>query len=145
MERKFDICFSPIGSERNIDQWDFVLSHWKPDNIYLLGVEEHPWPYHNPLKKAICIRNTDWLPPGELVLLAPKKGKYFQGNVALPDFDHPEKCIYMFGPDHHHISNDLIGQRKPDSTVYIPTDTVDEMYAFTAAAVTLYDRYVKNG
>jgi tRNA(Leu) C34 or U34 (ribose-2'-O)-methylase TrmL len=94
--------------------------------------------YHDPL----YIIGQDELPDVPLVLLQPDNGKFIKGTVSLEQFEHPEDCVYLFGPDTYHLHPDLLG-REPDHVVYIPTDTQRDMFSFVAYAVTMWDRKMK--
>jgi hypothetical protein len=77
-----------------------------------------------------------------LVLVQPADGQYLQGEIPLPDFTHPEDCVYLFG------SSDALLQelpRTPFAKVYIPSLPTWEMYSHQAGAIVLYDRFVKRG
>ena len=130
----FGVC---LAVERNADRmryWDYTLSHFKPDAVYVLG--EGDLPNGKPFRNAIRISDTDEI-AGPVTLLAPKKGRHMSGTTMLEVYDHPDPVTYIFGPDNGHI------ERYYRHTVYIPTDTHDEMYSFVACAITLYDRRLK--
>jgi len=81
-------------------------------------------------------------PPGDLpvILLQPTDGRYVQGEESLVDFTHPDDCVYLFGASH--------GQVQPvdvASKVYIPHCPTWSMFPSQAAAIVLYDRFVKRG
>jgi tRNA(Leu) C34 or U34 (ribose-2'-O)-methylase TrmL len=140
----FDLCFCYPTNAHLIQQWDFVLSHWKPAGIYCITSDPQASFDSKPLQKTRFIRNTDELPTRDpLILMAPRKGYTYQGRRSLKNFWHPSKCTYLFGSDHSHIGEEV--SRQPDEIVYIPTDDDVEMYSHVAAAVTLYDRKVKRG
>ena len=51
----------------------------------------------------------------------------------------------MFGGSQKNLNDeDDLGGRVPDELIYIPTRDL-EMYAHSAAYITLWDRYVKRG
>ena len=133
----YGVCIPKDINSWEQNQWSFVLSHWKPDKIYLVG--DGP----GELKGADCI---DTVPSWDnTVLLAPPNGYYFKGQTSLSDFEHPEDCLYIFGSNHHHLSTDYLGDAQITDSVYIPTDGHAEMYSFVAAAVVFYDRMVGRG
>lgn len=136
----FDICITLSKQPLLANQWSYVLSHWNIGNIYLIGENNYSDLHH--LRDGIPINNAEELPNKELIVLAPKDGRYVKGNESLVTFSHPKECIYLFGPDHTQLSEEL-GKNKPTHTVYIPTDSKHEMYAHVCAAVTLYDRKLK--
>jgi len=79
-----------------------------------------------------------------IVLLAPTNGTNVKGDVSLCDLVHPENAIYWFGSDSNHIEAEVFDLRQPDYKVYIPTDTIDQMYAAASWAVVSWDRRCKS-
>lgn len=137
----FDVCLiSDTG--RWDDQWSYVLSHWYPRNVYVIGSIDRKV---KPFRDAILIGSAEELPNLPIVALQPDNARYMPGTISLPGFEHPGECIYLFGNDHTHLCSDQMGARVPDSLVFIPTASHDEMYSWTAGAVSLYDRAIKNG
>ncbi|QYJ80013.1 RNA methyltransferase [Shewanella acanthi] len=61
------------------------------------------------------------------------------GATALPDFEHPEKAFYVFGPEDGTIGQDIID--RADAVVYVPT--VGCMNLAASVNVVLYDRLAK--
>lgn len=64
-----------------------------------------------------------------------------EGAEPLPTFQHPERAIYVFGPEdgtlgHHHLN-------RAQHVVYVPTR--DCMNLAATVNVVLYDRMVKRG
>ena len=135
----FSILLTADHSYNGQNSWDFVLSHWAPEQIYLMGPEL--WSSKT-FSGAIRVECASELPAQELVLLAPQTGRYVQGVTSLIDFVHPANPIYWFGSDHTHMFLNECAPT-PDHLVYVPTETTVEMYSHTAAAVTLYDRAYK--
>ena len=138
----YDVCLVSESGSHWEQQWSYLLSHFTPRNIYIVGNELEravkPFSHYIHVASAQSV-------PSELVLLAPQSGRYVQGTESLVTFEHPEDCCCMFGNDHTNMSEDFLGPRVPDHCVYIPTDTNDQMYSFMAGAITLYDRLIKNG
>ncbi len=62
-----------------------------------------------------------------------------EGAVPLPDFDHPDKAIYVFGPEDGTIDQDIIDSA--DAVVYVPT--IGCMNLASSVNVLLYDRMAK--
>lgn len=137
----FDICLVPSSGAHWENQWSYLLSNFKPRSLFVIGEVN---PTIIPFKGYIKINSAEEI-PGTLVLAAPINGENYQGNVPLPTFHHPDECCYMFGSDNHHLDEPQMGARIPDYSVYVPTDTIDNMYSYIAGAVILYDRKVKNG
>lgn len=102
-----------------------------------------PWAYTarsfdvRPAQMRISGRSSSELP---LVAVQAQDGHLFQGTIALPDFEHPEECAYWFG-----ATDGINTDPAADFYVYIPAAPTWEMYSHQAAAIVLYDRYVKRG
>jgi hypothetical protein len=138
------ICIAETLQGHVLNQWSFVLSNFSIDRLFVIGDVSNL--IHKPFANTISIENASFLPTdSDLILLAPVEGRYYKGNVGLKDFSHPSNAIYLFGPNHVHLSEVEMSNRKPDYSVYIETDTKDEMFSYVAAAVTLWDRRIKNG
>lgn len=63
-----------------------------------------------------------------------------EGAVPLPEFRHPERALYIFGPEDGTISQDVID--RADAVVYVPT--VGCMNLAATVNVLLYDRMAKS-
>lgn len=63
-----------------------------------------------------------------------------EGATPLPLFEHPERAIYIFGPEDGTIPQKVID--KADSVVYVPT--IGCMNLAASVNVLLYDRLVKS-
>ena len=125
-------------NETQLRQWEYVLCHFRPDEVYLVGSER---PEGIAYRRATLIRDSNDLPADvPIVLMAPQSGRVIPGNESLDTFCHPDDAIYWFGPDTSEHMNDAYLPRRADCKVYIPTDTVDQMFAHVACAVTLWDR-----
>jgi len=61
--------------------------------------------------------------------------------TPLPEFEHPENALYIFGPEDGSIDQAIIDQA--DDVVYVPT--VGCMNLSASVNVLLYDRLVKAG
>lgn len=130
----FGVCLAAEKNASRMQNWDYVLSHFVPDNIFVLG--DCKLPHSKPFQDAVIIEDTDEI-PGLVTLLAPEKGRYVSGEIDLYSYRHPLSVTYVFGPDNGHV------ERYHGVSVYIPTDSHDEMYSFVACAITLYDRRLK--
>lgn len=140
------VCFTHEPDEHSQMQWDYILLNFKPENLYIISNEELEFNQRSPRSKATQIRNVSELPKDvPLVVLAPHSAEYLKGETSLLDFKHPENVIYFFGPDNENITKEYFKSRKPDHLVYIPVDTIDQMFSFMTAAVVLWDRRLKNG
>ena len=64
-----------------------------------------------------------------------------EGATSLPNYSHPGKALYIFGPEDGTISQDIID--KADAVVYVPT--VGCMNLAGSVNVVLYDRLAKSG
>lgn len=63
-----------------------------------------------------------------------------EGAIPLPEFQHPEKAIYIFGPEDGSIKQELVD--RADQVVYVPT--VGCMNLAASTNVLLYDRLAKS-
>lgn len=63
-----------------------------------------------------------------------------EGATALPQFDHPENALYLFGPEDGTLPQHVID--KADSVVYVPT--IGCMNLAATVNVLLYDRLAKS-
>jgi tRNA(Leu) C34 or U34 (ribose-2'-O)-methylase TrmL len=62
-----------------------------------------------------------------------------EGAVALPEFEHPEHAIYVFGSEDSSINQALVDSA--DAVVYVPT--IGCMNLAASVNVVLYDRLAK--
>jgi len=63
-----------------------------------------------------------------------------EGAMPLPEYQHPDSAIYIFGPEDGTISQDVID--KADAVVYVPT--IGCMNLAATVNVVLYDRLAKS-
>lgn len=63
-----------------------------------------------------------------------------ENAIALPQYQHPEKALYIFGPEDGNIEQKIIDQA--DDVVYIPTTGCMNLAA--TVNVVLYDRLAKS-
>lgn len=63
-----------------------------------------------------------------------------RGATALPEFIHPQRALYIFGPEDGSIGQDVLDQA--DAVVYVPTTGCMNLAA--TVNVVLYDRLAKN-
>ena len=63
-----------------------------------------------------------------------------EGATPLPIFEHPDKALYVFGPEDGTIKQTVIDQA--DEVIYIPT--IGCMNLAATVNVVLYDRLAKN-
>lgn len=135
------VVFTATAVANFQQQWEYVLSNFKPDVIYVHGTANLSGKV---LAQAVKISGPEELPADlPLVLLAPTSGLNIQGDEPLSTFKHPEDAIYWFGSDAHHIDSEIFSVREPDHKVYVETDTNDQMYSFATYAVVAWDRRVK--
>ncbi|MEH6517476.1 MAG: RNA methyltransferase [Halioglobus sp.] len=62
-----------------------------------------------------------------------------EGAIPLPEYQHPDKAIYIFGPEDGTINQKVIDQA--DAVVFIPT--IGSLNLAAAVNVMLYDRLAK--
>ncbi len=143
------LCFCYLHSGWELRQWDYLVASFQVDDIWVIGPKDTPIRESGILKRSTLIQSAEELPTNvDIVVGAPKKGRFIQGRVPLTSFRHPTAAIYLFGLDNVHLSESQLGERKPDHTVYITVSSRWELYAHVAAAIFLYDRKfkeVKNG
>jgi len=63
-----------------------------------------------------------------------------EGAIPLPKFEHPEKALYIFGPEDGTIAQEVINVA--DAVVYVPT--IGCMNLAASVNVLLYDRLAKS-
>jgi len=63
-----------------------------------------------------------------------------EGAISLPQFQHPQNAVYVFGPEDSTISQSVID--KADAVVYVPT--IGCMNLAATVNVLLYDRLAKS-
>lgn len=138
----FDICIVASPGETWETQWSYLLSHFKPRTLYVVGAID---PRVRPFVGYTQVGSAAEVPCNNLVVASPTSSRYIPGDHSLLTYEHPDECCYMFGADNVHLSTDHLGERIPTDTIFIPTDTADTMYSFMAGALVLYDRKMKNG
>ena len=67
--------------------------------------------------------------------------EFVEGATLLPEFQHPDKAFYIFGPEDGTIDQEIID--KADAVVYVPT--IGCMNLAASVNVVLYDRMAKSG
>ncbi|WP_027857320.1 RNA methyltransferase [Marinobacterium jannaschii] len=87
-----------------------------------------------PLTGVNCL--LDQIPEGMQVVCV----DLIEGAVPLPEFQHPQQAIYIFGPEDGTISQQVID--RADAVVYVPT--VGCMNLAASVNVLLYDRLAKS-
>ena len=130
------ICFEAVDLD-NRENWSFVADSFTVDSYEIYRPEslDTNW------RKSAPIASIAELPKTvPLVIAAHRNAKYLQGEIALPDFEHPEACIYLFGHDHRNLDPSMV-EGFDYQTVYIPVRY--EMYSYQAGAMFLYDRLAK--
>lgn len=63
------------------------------------------------------------------------------GATSLPDFEHPDRCMYVFGPEDGSVPLEIVSRAQ--HVVSIPTRLCMNLAA--TVNVVLYDRLVKRG
>ncbi len=63
-----------------------------------------------------------------------------EGAIPLPEFEHPDNALYIFGPEDGTISQEVINSA--DAVVYVPT--IGCMNLAASVNVLLYDRLAKS-
>jgi len=127
------------------NQWSYILNHFSPQNLYIVGNEDDIQRGYISFANAIQINHLSELPDTSLVLMQPVTAQHIIPDTNLIQFIHPDSCTYIFGADNSFMAQMCIDTCTIDHKVYIPTDNELEMYSWIAGALTLYDRKVKNG
>jgi len=65
--------------------------------------------------------------------------EFVENAISLPDFQHPQNALYLFGPEDGSMTQDIVNQA--DDAVYIPT--IKSMNLAATVNVVLYDRLAK--
>jgi len=63
-----------------------------------------------------------------------------EGAIPLPNFEHPDNAMYLFGPEDGTIKQQVIN--KADAVVYVPT--IGCMNLAASVNVVLYDKLAKS-
>jgi len=134
-----DISFHLEEPNDGFNQWNVGLSHNLVRNAYIRNYTPR-FKINRSKVKPISIKTAEDLPDIPLVLLSPKTSPEFPGKISLFEFEHPEECIYFVGSNRMPLNVKQMGNRKPDHSVYIPTETVHSMYSWTAITIALYHR-----
>jgi hypothetical protein len=131
----FGVALVP-GSERECEEWDFVLQHFRPDFVSLLGTTL--WkPYR------MTLRPFD-VAPGRVVLVSPLSARLVPGRDPLSTYTHPADAVYVFGADDAHFDPKYLEGRTYDA-VHIETANDLQMHSYVAGALVLRDRWMKHG
>ncbi len=141
------VCIPLPGNGQYQTQWDYLLSSFPPDVLYVIG-DEADAPTTNVFSKlnATYIETPADLPDEPaFVVLAQENGRWVQGEESLLTFEHPDDVIYFFGHDTRWVSDEQIDGKTVDHFVFIPTATSDDLWSWTAGAMVFWDRMVKSG
>ncbi len=109
---------------------------------YALAAKHRGEQYNTDTKKAklhIPLTATDSLLSARIDGLKLVCVDLVEGAVPLPEFVHPDKAIYIFGPEDGTIGQDIIDAA--DAVVYVPT--IGCMNLASSVNVLLYDRMAK--
>jgi len=63
------------------------------------------------------------------------------GSVSLPEFEHPERCIYLLGAEDHGLPVVLLNEVQ--HVVEIPTMRPQSMNVAVSGTLIMYDRFIK--
>lgn len=140
----FGVCYRYDLRSDIQDQWEHVLSNFglTTDRVWVRGAPED-WQSYLKAPKIDTLADIAGTRP--IVVLQHPEAREFPGTVSLVDYVHPADAIYVFGADNVILTEgDDLGGRAVAARVFIPTVAL-ESYSFVAAAMTLYDRFVKNG
>ena len=136
------VCFNAEKRGWQQDQWSWLFSNFGITDVWMRGRDAQTQDIY---QDTIDIESAADLPMDhKVIVLSPPDARFVKGNTSLIDFEHPEKAIYLFGASFGVISDDDLGGRRPDATVFIPTFK-HELFAHNAGYIALYDRLVKRG
>ena len=65
------------------------------------------------------------------------------GGVTLPEFKHPQRCVYLLGSEDHGLPPDILAQCH--HVVSIPSIRPGSYNVAQAGTLIMYDRMAKNG
>ena len=65
--------------------------------------------------------------------------EFAENAIALPEYEHPQNVLYIFGPEDGSLTQDIIN--KADDVIYVPTNGCMNIAA--TVNVVLYDRLMK--
>lgn len=128
--------FTPVEPFRRT--WGYLIQECEVPNAWERNTHERShynwdgWHFNVDMKDV----------PDPLVVLTPIDGSKLKGTISLWDYVHPENAVYYFGSDKADLRHENIGREKYDK-VYIPD--CGFMHSFTAAAMVIYDRKIKEG
>jgi len=136
------ICFHFDPDLKIRDYWSYIFENFKIKDLWEVG---RPDKIESNWQKPRAIDAISALPKDKsMVVGSPKNGRYMPGTIPLPEFQHPENALYVFGSDRANLYPELF-KGYEYQLVYIPGDSSITMYSFQAGIVFMYDRMVKNG
>jgi tRNA(Leu) C34 or U34 (ribose-2'-O)-methylase TrmL len=91
------------------------------------------------ISSAITLTNIDDLPAYKTNNMKIVCVELVEGATPLPAFEHPDKALYIFGPEDGTIKQTVIDQA--DAVIYIPT--IGCLNLAATVNVVLYDRLTK--
>ena len=121
------------------NQWAYVLSNFKPDKVYIKGIDaEDRFLNYKIFQTIPPIIISDYSEIAEdIVFLSPPTSAIKPGTINLKDFTHPASCCYVFGANNGELSSD-----QPGNVVFIQTDNTDELFNFMVYAIVAWDRNI---
>lgn len=104
---------------------------------------KHQTDTKNVQQRVTLARTDDWsalkaqLPEGTKIVCV----ELALGAMSLPEFEHPERALYVFGPEDGSLPKSVVSEA--DAVVYIPT--IGCLNLAATVNVLLYDRLLKRG
>ena len=87
-----------------------------------------------PISQADCLIDSA---PNDVKIICIE---FAENAIALPEFQHPERALYIFGPEDGSIEQEVVD--KADYVVFVPT--ISCMNLSASVNVLLYDRMAKS-
>ena len=142
-ESALSIALSNPKSPVNVGLVMRAAGCFQVDSVIYTGERyDRAAPFNTDTQNASLSIPMTWVPnlPGELVTGTKVVCvELVEGAIPLPAFEHPNKALYIFGPEDGTIDQKLLD--RADSVVFLPT--IGSLNLAAAVNVLLYDRLAK--
>lgn len=136
------VCFEFTPVEQFRRAWSYLVQEnsipnaWErmPENAADWDKMDYGW------ENWYC--STDWANEisDPIIVVSPLDANHLPGETSLFEFAHPADCVYWFGSDKKDLWPVHL-EGRDYSSIYIPDS--GHMYSFSAAAMIIYDRRLK--